>query len=827
MRIKSLLNEQLQENTKYDFVIDGVTGKFWESLVEMNGKPLSESAIQKNNKSLETMLIQTAMFLPDFQRERFFESLLNPKDSQLNEGIFGDVASGIAKVQDKIDAGKAYVTKKVVAGAKKALEIGGEIFDKFVPESIKKMGKAIIEKVKVVIGKMVEKAGAFLKKIAEKLTLLGKQDPCAKMAESIDWKPIEKMLKEALYFTGDEKKVNVLADEANFDAVMKAGDISQQTAKAIALLKQSGVEVYGSDFRNILTDVASNVNDPEALKVAQDPNVKMSQWFYDNKMKTKIAAASGVAVGGMNGAFCAIEPSFVDTHFGSDSQFGKAYAKLGLEKETALGGIIKELKNSKGSLFITIASLIFSFASGVGALRIVGLVFASVIPLIITARITDLENKGAPKEQIDFWKKARSISKFVNTVIQIFNIGSLIARGWEATTDTNTAQLDAADPEKLASEYGNPGVDTDGTIQPHISDASDIVSFDKLDSQALARMDKWGATLKGADYEHFKNDIIPKMNDAEFTELQNTLLANKSEGYAKFATTVKQYSGVNADSLSVGDVSLKGGDAAVAELAHDNAAAAAKKAAAAAKAAKENGVGGASATDIPTASSTATYTVGQKVTLGDGTVGTVGELTTTENGAKFYKVVRNDGTIDWLPADAENAKGVADKAMDAAMKGAVNSDKMAAVENLRSATMNDANRQLLTGLLNDPKLSAGTASKLVTLTSDPSQLSALNSLSPEVSKEYLTTFSTFRSPLTPTQIVDLGISHPATAAKTIENMRASGVIGSSRYLLSTLQKIGVDVNQPLSPTDLSTAIDKIREIEKLKDVAGVTPTLST
>ena len=62
-----------------------------------------------------------------------------------------------------------------------------------------------------------------------------------------------------------------------------------------------------------------------------------------------------------------------------------------------------------------------------------------------------------------------------------------------------------------------------------------------------------------------------------------------------------------------------------------------------------------------------TYTVGQKVTLGDGTVGTVGELTTAENGAKFYKVVRNDGTIDWLPADAENAKGTVDKAMDVAM----------------------------------------------------------------------------------------------------------------------------------------------------------------
>lgn len=819
MRIKSILKEQQAQNEHYDIVINGVTSKFWESLVEMNGKPLSEAAVQTNNKVLETMLYQTAMFLPDAQRERFFESLLNPKDNQLDEGVFGDIASGIAKVQDKIDAGKAYVAKKVVAGVKGAFKIGSEIFDKFVPESVKALGAAIIKKVKEAVGVVITKAASFLKMIAEKLNLLGKQDPCSAKMESFDFRPLGSKLYEAMddfgneiaapvagakYFTGD--KASFLGDPS----VKAAGDISMQVAKAIALTKSKGIDVHGSDFRNILADVAKQANDSTTLKIADDPTSQMSKWFFDNKMKTKIASAEGKPLAtAVEGAFCSIEPSFVDTHFGPTSSFGAAYTKLGLEKETALEGIIKELKNSKVSLFITLASLIFSFASGVGALRIVGLVFASVIPLIITARITDLENKGAPAEQIEFWKKARSISKFINTVIQIFNIANLMSRGWEAMAQTNTESVAAADPNKVAAAAAE-------------VDPSDFVSYDKLDATALARMDKWGETLNPAQYEHFKLEVIPKMSNEEFTELQDMLLANNNEAYARLATTVKNYAGADMASFAQGEVVIMPGSAATAELAQDNAAIAARKAANTLKASQETS---STVADIPTADAATSYTTGQQVTLGDGTTGTVGELVNGDNGAKFYKITRDDGTVEWLPA--ENATTPKDAAIDAAVKSAFTEDKVEAMKNITASTLNDENKQLLTDLLNDPKLNAGTASKLVALTSDQSQLNALNSLNPDVSKEYLTTFGKFKSPLTPTQIVDLGISHPATAAQTVDDMRASGVIGSSRYLLSTLQKIGIDVNQPLSSTDLSAAIDKIREIEKLKDVAGVTPTLST
>jgi len=369
-------------------------------------------------------------------------------------------------------------------------------------------------------------------------------------------------------------------------AVKSAGDISFQAAKAIAMVKSKGVDVYGSEFRNILADIAQQANDSTTLNLANDPSTQMSKWFFDNKMKTKIAAADGKPLAAaVSGAFCTIEPSFVDTHFGPTSTFGVAYAKLGLEKETTLGGIIKELKNSKGSLFITLASLILSFASGVGALRIVGLVFASVVPLIITARITDLENKGAPAEQIEFWKKARSISKFVNTVIQLFNIAGLMSKGWEAMAQTNTNAAAAADPNKVVAAATE-------------LDAADMREFSELDTKALTTMDKWGATLKPADYENFKLNVIPKMSNEEFTELQDMLLANKSEGYTRLATTVKNYAGTDMGSIAHGEVVIMPGSAATAELAQDNAALAARKAAKAAAAASQETGTTATRTDV-------------------------------------------------------------------------------------------------------------------------------------------------------------------------------------------------------------------------------------
>lgn len=767
MRIKSILKEQQAQKEHYDVVINGVTLKFWESLVEMNGKPLSEAAVQKNNKVLETMLYQTAMFLPDLQRERFFESLLNPKNDQLNEGVFGDIASGIAKVQDKVDAGKAFVAKKVVDGVRGAFRIGSEIFDKFVPESVKQLGAVIIKKVKEAVGVVIEKAASFLKMIAEKLNLLGKQDPCSAKMESFDFRPLGSKLYEAMddfgneiatplagakYFTGD--KAAFLGDPS----VKASGDISMQVAKAIALTKSKGIDVYGSDFRNILADVAKQANDSTTLKITDDPTSQMSKWFFDNKMKTKIASAEGKPLAvAVSGAFCSIEPSFVDTHFGPSSTFGVAYAKLGLEKETTLGGIIKELKNSKVSLFITLASLIFSFASGVGALRIVGLVFASVIPLIITARITDLENKGAPKEQIEFWKKARSISKFVNTVIQIFNIAGLMSKGWEAMAQTNTDAAATADPNKVVAAASE-------------LDTADMREFSELDTKALTTMDKWGATLKPADYENFKLNVIPKMSNEEFTELQDMLLANKSEGYARLATTVKNYASTDMGSIAHGEVVIMPGSAATAELAQDNAAIAASKAAKAAAAAQETG----------TTTTRTDVTVGhdvvanQKDTVTDAAVENT--TTTTDFHKKFTDFVG-------------------------------------------SSKLSDENKIILQDWIKDTANThpVRTAYLLDNIVKDPEQMKILDSIeSMEKLKsvKYLETLGKYN--FTPKHIIDFNITDQSITTNTLKSMRDYGFVGSSKELLSTLQNNRIDVSSP----------DAFEDIKKLKDIADEKPTLS-
>ena len=115
MRLTEIIKEKENQNKHYNVIINGVTSKFWESLIEMDSNPiLSESTISNNTKSLEKMLIQTSMFLPDDQREKFFETLLHPKDSILEEG-FKDVASKVGKAAVTV-AKKLKLEKKLLLG---------------------------------------------------------------------------------------------------------------------------------------------------------------------------------------------------------------------------------------------------------------------------------------------------------------------------------------------------------------------------------------------------------------------------------------------------------------------------------------------------------------------------------------------------------------------------------------------------------------------------------------------------------------------------------------------------------------------------------------
>ena len=190
MRLTEIIKEKENQNKHYNVIINGVTSKFWESLIEMDSNPiLSESTISNNTKSLEKMLIQTSMFLPDDQREKFFETLLHPKDSILEEG-FKDVASKVGNaaltVAKKVEAGKkaaaGAVVGTVVKGAKKVKDMGDEIFNKFEKHfpTVVKFGKEIIAKVKKLVGIMHKKSKIFLTMIGEKLMDLGKKDPCSR-----------------------------------------------------------------------------------------------------------------------------------------------------------------------------------------------------------------------------------------------------------------------------------------------------------------------------------------------------------------------------------------------------------------------------------------------------------------------------------------------------------------------------------------------------------------------------------------------------------------------------------------------------------------------
>ena len=540
MRLTQIIKENENLNKEYDVIINETTSKFWETLLEMHGKPLSESAIQNEVRDLEGMLFEVGLHLPDAQRIRFFEELQNP--TQLNEGVMdiakkvgGKVANAAASAQNAIDAGKKAVSNAVFNSVK-------HVWKNYIPQSVKDMGAVVAQKVGKMLSIMIEKAGKVLGKLANKLSTYGKKDPCfSGVSESmIDIEPMLFESTENAFFKG-EKSAILLDNKEAFESM----DIPTKVAKAISLTKKSGIDVYGRDLRGILSDVyrvlVSDNQSADNVLIGTGKATSMAKYFKDNGIKQKIKKfenGDNPQVDTETGEnFCEMKPGFIDKFFGSDSEIGRAWVKLGLDKESSIGSLVSKLSENKTSLFVTLGSLVLTFASGAGALRIAGLVFASVIPLIISARIDTLKERGAPEDQIEFWEKARSISKFVNTVIQIFNIGNLIANGWSATTDLNADTLQKAEVIVDLPQGAGKG-------------------FNSLTDEAKGLINGWTAPdgnleLDPGTVKKFFDEVAPNMTEEQFAKFNE--IASSGKNYNELVTILD-----NPSANGIVDIDLDG-----------------------------------------------------------------------------------------------------------------------------------------------------------------------------------------------------------------------------------------------------------------------------
>lgn len=523
MRIQSILNEQHQQNTKYDPLINGVTSLVWEKFIEMQGKPINESVYNQKFNSLRSLVFQTAVNMDDKQTKRFLKTLESPSNEVLLSGLeyrfkgeekFFE-SSALCKAMEEIfplneeeykvrdekdkhwtvramnranDAKKAVMAGTLGKVVKGAGDLVGKGIKAFADTRLGKIVSAGIKAITKWVGEKLAGIGAFLaskmKPIIDFLKKKGEQE--TKLCGD------QELQKNSLMYYGDplnEAKITddqgnivdtenpfygnfdisklkaIMDDKTNMDAINafkftggqgKAPEetkIANAVAKTIALMKQKEVVIKGADLRTILQTVG---------KAPTDKITFMSQWYEDNNMADMIAAAEGKPLPSMVATDGSImcDVSF-DTMKVVNDEMSKGMGAINSPEFKASWGtiLLNYAKNNKVSTFLALAGIASTlFLSPLGLLRIGSMIFASIIPIIIDAKITHLKAVGAPNKQIYFWEDAKTAAQFIANVFAVFNIASWATNGWEAaTTDLDNIKdgvtdLDiSADQAKLDS----------------------------------------------------------------------------------------------------------------------------------------------------------------------------------------------------------------------------------------------------------------------------------------------------------------------------------------------------------------------------------------
>jgi len=482
MKLADIILEKQEQNEFYERLITDTNVKFWTTLAENAMLPLSESAQQNNIREMQALLYETAFKLPDNQRDRFFDEILN--NPLLDESWLGDKAKAAGNLAldglSALDKGKQVVVDTAKTGIKKAASGVASLYSKYIPDNVKEkiasMGKAAIEAVKKGIDNLNKAANMIINKIAEIKKKYIKEDPCLTVTESL---AVLDTLLEAMenqYFVDTKKD---LLNKFSSDLQNLPGGLPEHIAKTVSLLKLEGNTVFGKDVRPIAFDITKNglggVNSNEATQIItkglnDNKYFPMSRYFKENQIKSLIMKfdaelspqneeptenkpGNNLEKTKKN---CDMDPverrTMAEKYLGPDSQAGKALAKLGMQEIAQ--GIIEEINNHPGSFLIAVASAVITIMSGAGALRIAAVVFGSVLPSLGNAYVEYLKKNNKSEETIAFAEKVVSAVRGIATIAQIINIASLVEKGWALMADepVKAPQLPSDEVVKGAAE---------------------------------------------------------------------------------------------------------------------------------------------------------------------------------------------------------------------------------------------------------------------------------------------------------------------------------------------------------------------------------------
>ena len=860
MRIKSILNEQKQQNAKYDPLINGVTSLVWETLIEMHGKPIAESVHAENIHGLQTLVFQTAMNMDDKQVKRLLETLQTPSNEILASGL------EVRALKEGTNFETTTLYKMMFEGINDADENDGMLLKtaKFVNRTKEKamgaVGNAVKGAVKAVadtsIGKAVIKTVKEIASwVSKKLDILGKFVR-SKMQPIIDWLKkkgeeetamcgIPSKMNSSLLYTGNalneadgevkpqissgpydlNKLMTLISDPNNqsaIDSFSFAGAKPEATkvAKAIAMMKSQGVVVKGKDFKEILSTVS---------KVS--PDGFMSQWYADNNMGDLIASAEGKPlpsmVAGAGGAMC--DFSFDTMKVTNDKMMSDMRNLNSPEFKASWGKVMLDYAGkNKVSTFLTLAGIATSLLmSPVGVVRVASMVFASIAPFIINARIEHLKSINAPEKQVKFWENCLVMSKFIANVLAIFNIGSWLSKGWAGVTESlndipDDAVVDEAADQALVSQADSAAE----VMMPPISE---------LDQTALQR----GIALFGEDGMQKFNGTL---SDEQFTKLQDILnIQNKIGAGLKVGVLVSpdaqkamieefvmsdKYSQYSPDQLNsvlnniqagkfsmtafngLSDASkdaLFTANGEIRDEIWDELTKAEKTAKAAAAALKDTT--GTPSTEI---------TIGNNVTI-NGNSGTIEQIATIDDGTKLYKL-NNNGTVKWIPAEntpnAVSAANVENKFLDEIKKS---------TDVIKQLPDSAARQAILNKINSSPALASTLA--------EPAEAEAMSAMSKEQMDGFAKSLTTSKSPLKPTDIIKFNITNPVKAVENFVSIRNAFPGATRTGMLKFMEVNGMNLGEVHIEKDSITDTIKFTQGDKVlefpaKDIADAKPTLS-
>jgi len=457
MRLHEIFEQQSRANQRlypYSELFENTSVAYWTGIYKLKTLPLSEAAYNNELKSLQYMILETAMKLPRNMIPAFSKYM---DDIILREGFWDTVGQIIDKTEGVIKQGKEMAGKAVVGavkgvykGAALALSAGAglvsDLTKKVSPELHEKFvqfGKAakdyILKKLQTVYDAIVSNLQNIQTKVASMFSkTCNIQSITSGLNLTID--EFHKFLVEAeeaaKQLTTDPVEVakEILKNEPGLKEV-------DQIIKASATVwYRTNTSLKGESIVKIAQHIASQSSDENLKKIASTD--ELVKFIGDNKIidgiknfdstQLEYQPVETISPDTLSDRECSsmTDPSLIEqllAKIPDDAAYKKTLEDFALKSEEVIGTFKNAFKNEKRNVIMGIISAALSIATGAATLNIVIAIGGTLVPALIRVLAEYFRNKGMENAAMVTEKVAKFVS-ILTTVLQVFNLSNLVQR---------------------------------------------------------------------------------------------------------------------------------------------------------------------------------------------------------------------------------------------------------------------------------------------------------------------------------------------------------------------------------------------------------------